>query len=231
MAPDPLDGVGPHTWFLRGRTALEPHGPIESAVTAAQGAVDRLAASTPAAAARACAAGCAFCCHFPVGVSMAEAAAIAAHLRATLTPPEFAATRDRVEAACRQRHGRDARALATLRLRCPLLGADALCTVYSVRPITCRGFATTSRSACAASFADPDAPAPPIDGAAFAAALGVHAALAGRQAAAGRDGATHELCAALALAMTDSESDPVLDLPIDSMRSFAGPAPSSTIGA
>lgn len=45
---------------------------------------------------------------------------------------------------------------AKLRHRCPLLGEDGLCTIYEVRPPTCRAFTSGSVAACRSLVFDPN---------------------------------------------------------------------------
>ncbi|MDZ4371198.1 MAG: hypothetical protein U1C74_07240 [Phenylobacterium sp.] len=85
-----------------------------------------------------CAAGCAFCWHLAVAVPPGIAEMIADHIDATFTAEARSALLVRLQSA-------EALALAaadptTLRHRCPLLGEDSRCTVYLVRPISCRAF-------------------------------------------------------------------------------------------
>lgn len=98
-----------------------------------------------------CAAGCAFCCHLAVAVPPGVAEMIADHVVATFTAEARSALLVRLQSA-------EALAWAaadptTLRHRCPLLGEDSRCTVYPVRPISCRAFTSPSATRCEALIA------------------------------------------------------------------------------
>ncbi|UZE51598.1 YkgJ family cysteine cluster protein [Rhodopseudomonas sp. P2A-2r] len=94
----------------------------------------------------ACASGCSPCCHLYVQVPPGTAASMVAHIDATFTPMEREALQARLtEAAATLGAATDP---AALRLRCPLLGTDDRCTVYAVRPLSCRAFTSTSLPRC-----------------------------------------------------------------------------------
>lgn len=93
-----------------------------------------------------CAAGCAFCCHLAVAVPPGVAEMIADHVAETFSSEARSALMVRLRAA-------EALAIAaadptSLRDRCPLLGPDNRCTVYAVRPISCRAFTSPSATRC-----------------------------------------------------------------------------------
>lgn len=94
----------------------------------------------------ACASGCSPCCHLYVQVPPGTAAAMVAHIDATFAPADRAALHDRLTQAAATISA--AANPATLRLRCPLLGADERCTVYEVRPLSCRAFTSRSLARC-----------------------------------------------------------------------------------
>jgi Fe-S-cluster containining protein len=104
--------------------------------------------------ARACGAGCDACCHLYVMIPPGIAEAIGAHLTERLSPAALSALRGKLQTAADAAAG-----LAdpsTLVHRCPLLGADGLCTIYEVRPLTCRAFTSKSAAACRSMVFDPD---------------------------------------------------------------------------
>ena len=106
--------------------------------------------------ARDCRAGCDACCHLYVMIPPGIAEAIGEHLTERLDPPAVAELRAELEKAAAA-----AAALAdpfTLRHRCPLLGPGGLCTIYEVRPLTCRAFTSKSAAACRSLVFDPDGP-------------------------------------------------------------------------
>ncbi|MDH6260613.1 YkgJ family cysteine cluster protein [Bradyrhizobium sp. BR13661] len=94
----------------------------------------------------ACSASCAACCHLHVKVPPGVAALISDYITANFSVEDRAALRVRLEnAAAASRHAADATAL---RQRCPLLGQDDRCSVYPVRPPSCRAFTSGSVSRC-----------------------------------------------------------------------------------
>lgn len=94
----------------------------------------------------ACASGCAACCHLYVQVPPGTATVMARHIAAHFTPDQQTALRARLEVAAAA--ARDAADVTKLRLRCALLGDDNRCTVYDVRPLTCRAFTSRSVARC-----------------------------------------------------------------------------------
>ena len=100
----------------------------------------------------ACRAGCAHCCHQTVGVTPPEVFAIYDHLRATRT----AGRTGRRRAAHSRRRRQDARHGPADRLSpdlpCPFL-VDERCSIYEVRPLSCRGTNSLDAAACERSAA------------------------------------------------------------------------------
>jgi Fe-S-cluster containining protein len=103
-------------------------------------------ANIPNQPALACSGGCAACCHLYVQVPPGVAALMAAHIATHFSPAERNALHDRLAAAAAAVNA--AADPAKLRLRCPLLGPDDRCTVYEVRPLTCRAFTSKSVARC-----------------------------------------------------------------------------------
>jgi Fe-S-cluster containining protein len=95
----------------------------------------------------ACKEGCDWCCHLTVGTVVPEVVRILEHLRQTLSPEALRATRERVAALDEQRRRQTLSRRADARLPCALL-VDRRCTVYPVRPLTCRGFNSRSAFRC-----------------------------------------------------------------------------------
>jgi hypothetical protein len=179
--------------------ALAAHPPGAAAAAAVHAAVDVMTAATRAAP-RACAAGCAHCCHFPVGITLAEA-----HRLATALAGNAAAIARVVAAA----HDTAAMPWSALVGRpCPLLVAG-VCVAYAARPVPCRSLASADATACAAALADATA-AVPRDEVAYWRGLGAAATLA----AAGPG--SRELRSALAAVLTH---------PDDATAAFAAARP------
>jgi Fe-S-cluster containining protein len=72
-----------------------------------------------------------------------EVLRIADHLHRTASPNELAEVRRRLQERLAAPPGDRP---------CGLLTADGCCAVYALRPLTCRGFHSFSKSACQASF-------------------------------------------------------------------------------
>jgi hypothetical protein len=125
-----------------------------AAMALADAAADALVTHLPNQPVRACQAGCDACCHLYVMVPPGVAEAISGFLVERLDPAALTDLRMELQQAAKA-----ADALAdptTLRRRCPLLGADGLCTVYEVRPPTCRAFTSSAVAACRALAFDPN---------------------------------------------------------------------------
>jgi Fe-S-cluster containining protein len=98
-----------------------------------------------------CAAGCAHCCHLAVAVPPGVAEMIADHVTETFTIEARSTLLIRLQSA--EAAAAAAADPTALRRRCPLLGADNRCTVYPVRPISCRAFTSPSARRCEALIA------------------------------------------------------------------------------
>jgi Fe-S-cluster containining protein len=96
----------------------------------------------PRRAEHACAPGCFFCCFLWIDAMPLEVLRIADYLQRTASPDDLTDVRRRLRE----------RLSAPLGERpCGLLTAEGRCAVYAVRPMTCRGFHSFSKSACQAS--------------------------------------------------------------------------------
>ncbi|MET0338679.1 MAG: YkgJ family cysteine cluster protein [Caulobacter sp.] len=93
-----------------------------------------------------CAAGCAACCHLAVATPPGVAEMIGDYIKATFSAQERQALMMRLQSAASNIAAADDP--ARLRLRCPLLGSDDRCTIYRVRPISCRAFTSPSVALC-----------------------------------------------------------------------------------
>lgn len=162
--------VGKETRALAGRydgifsqLRLVLHETVEAAETMADAARDAMTLADAASATfrdnfpnqpvLACKSGCAACCHLFVAVPPGVAEAIADHVEAILSPTERTILRQRLqEAAAAAQEAEDP---VRLRRRCPLLGEDNRCSVYEVRPLTCRAFTSTSSLRCQQIVFDP----------------------------------------------------------------------------
>lgn len=93
-----------------------------------------------------CRDGCSACCHLFVAVPPGVTSLIADHIRKTFPPDEQQALLERLGQAARIIE--QAKTTSEVRARCPLLGADERCTIYDVRPLTCRAFTSSSAPRC-----------------------------------------------------------------------------------
>jgi Fe-S-cluster containining protein len=121
------------------RTPAEAWALLEQLHRAADEAVQHWPQRTE----HACAPGCFFCCFLWTDAMPLEVLRIADHLQRTAPPDDLAEVRRRLRE----------RLSAPLGDRpCGLLTAEGRCAVYAIRPMTCRGFHSFSKSACQASF-------------------------------------------------------------------------------
>lgn len=103
----------------------------------------------------ACKQGCAHCCHLFVAATAPEVLRVAAHVLETYTPAQLEALRQRLDEHAAALSGvtrYDDRMLT--RLPCPLLN-NSECSVYAVRPVTCRGFHSMDVEQCRADHERP----------------------------------------------------------------------------
>jgi hypothetical protein len=117
-------------WLTDGAKRLIPPGPI------------------------ACRERCSFCCHLRVVTTIPEVIQIATQVQSMNGSDGTDALRHRVAQYRNATSGLDADARRRLRIACPLL-VDGLCTVYPVRPLSCRGWNSLDVSGCEAHFLDP----------------------------------------------------------------------------
>jgi Fe-S-cluster containining protein len=134
------------------RTPLQVIHIAEHAGDLADQAIQQAIRQSPPRGLFACREGCAWCCHKTVGTSAPEVMRIVAFLRERLSPQEWQAAQERIRQRDEQR-----RALlhsdpwAAARLPCALL-VDNRCSVYPVRPLTCRGYNSSDAAACEQSY-------------------------------------------------------------------------------
>jgi Fe-S-cluster containining protein len=103
----------------------------------------------------ACRAGCTWCCYFTVDVRAAEVFIILDYIGKTFTT----ADKERVYAELRANsellNSLDEAERVTRNLKCPFL-ADGRCSVYAVRPQSCRNYHATDVAGCQLSFEQPE---------------------------------------------------------------------------
>lgn len=173
---------------------------LMGAVRVAFDTADAVGAGSPDAPHRACRPGCSHCCHFPVGVTIAEVCALAEHLEALP-----AAARQRIDARVAAEDAATSRSawsdLSARLLPCPLLD-EGRCTVHAARPLSCRGWNSLREADCARALqlGQQRRPMPPlpVDVPARVAAAGAAAALQAWLEAGDLPADTRELRSALA---------------------------------
>jgi hypothetical protein len=205
-----------HAEFYRGAEAAAAAIASGASPTAAARAVHQamlpLLAEGPGSPPRACRAGCAHCCHFPVGVTFAEALLLHRTLAAEpgLHAAVLANARADAERPWRELVGRP----------CPLL-TDGRCSAYDSRPLPCRALASSDDAACAAVLRGTGTA--PRDEAAFWRGLGAASVLAK-----GQPGPSRELRSVLC-ALADAAGRDV-DVDVDLTTATAAFARANTAG-
>src|SRR5206468_8526662 len=121
------------------RTSLQVIELAERAACLTDESIQKVVKEYPPSPPLACREGCAWCCHKHVGTTSPEVFRIADYLQRHLTPQEFQTVRDRIIQRDEQRKGLREDRWSAARLLCSLL-VDDRCSVYPVRPLTCRGF-------------------------------------------------------------------------------------------
>lgn len=107
-----------------------------------------------------CSAGCSYCCRKPgVLVTVPELLRIAVHLRDAFAAGALDAVRARARDYVERLDGRSFDEPTDESFPCPLLDDDR-CSVYALRPLTCRGYNSTSSSACEQAHASGGATVP-----------------------------------------------------------------------
>lgn len=138
----------------------DPAGRALAAMTIADAAAEAFAARFPNQPTTDCRPGCDACCHLHVMIPPGVAEAIGAYLVEHLGSSALAELKLELEQAAATAEA--APDPTALRRRCPLLGADGRCTIYAVRPLTCRAFTSRSAAACRRLAFDPNGPASAI---------------------------------------------------------------------
>jgi Fe-S-cluster containining protein len=102
----------------------------------------------------ACKAGCDHCCHQSVGVTPAEGLAIVEHLLRTRSAEALAQVKERVATARVRTRGLTAEQRYSPDHPCPFL-VDSACSIYEVRPLSCRGMNALDAEECKTQLRDP----------------------------------------------------------------------------
>jgi uncharacterized protein len=135
------------TTLRQRRTPLEVIAVVENAIAVADAAVKAAMETEPPRRVLACAEGCDWCCYKVVGTVAPEVLRIAAYLRETLSADAWQALRERVAQANEQRRALRPDQRRRAALPCVFL-KDNRCSVYQVRPMTCRGYNSSDPRCC-----------------------------------------------------------------------------------
>ncbi|HEY4369640.1 MAG TPA: YkgJ family cysteine cluster protein [Steroidobacteraceae bacterium] len=165
---------------------------------------DARIASAPDVGTLACRAGCTWCCHFSVDVRAVEVFSILDFVERTFTIDEKARVYAEVRGNSATLKNLDEIERMQRNVKCPFLN-DGRCTIYSVRPQTCRNYHATNVAGCQQSYEDPNNLDIDPDFAPWVyQAGGAHVeAFSNAMRDAGYDVSAYELNSALATAMTE----------------------------
>jgi Fe-S-cluster containining protein len=103
----------------------------------------------------ACKDGCSWCCYFSVDVRAVEVFRILDFVASKFSAAELARVQGEIEANSALLRDMDEIERMRRNVKCPFL-ADGRCTIYEVRPQTCRNYHATDASGCRASFERPE---------------------------------------------------------------------------
>jgi Fe-S-cluster containining protein len=117
---------------------------------------ERLAAS-PDVSTLACRAGCTWCCYFTVDVRAAEVFSILEYVDRSFMPAGKAELHAQIRANSAVLRTLTADERAARNLKCPFL-LDGRCSIYAVRPQTCRNYHATDVTGCRQSYEQPANP-------------------------------------------------------------------------
>lgn len=130
-----------------GRVPLQVVAVAEQAEATADAAIREALTQQPPHLPLACREGCAWCCYKTVGTAAPEVLRIAAHLRQTRTPEQLHTIQARIKALLEERRAMRSERRSHPRLPCAMLVEDR-CSIYPVRPLTCRGFNSSDARQC-----------------------------------------------------------------------------------
>jgi len=125
----------------------------------------------------ACQKGCFYCCHVMVEVTVPEVLAVAQYIREKFTQEEQEHVMRSIEGGIKATEGMTRKERFVFRVPCPLL-KDGACSVYEIRPVTCRAWHSFDVEGCKSDFEHPGSPhIIPINEVALRAGLHVEAGL------------------------------------------------------
>jgi Fe-S-cluster containining protein len=127
----------------------------QSVMAATSAITERLLGQAPAGSV-ACKSGCDHCCYQAVGVTPPEALAIADHLKRTRRPDELAGLKAKLADRFEATRGLTPDERFSPEHPCPFL-ESARCTIYDVRPLSCRGMNSLDAGECERRLREPEA--------------------------------------------------------------------------
>jgi Fe-S-cluster containining protein len=134
--------------LLRGqRTSLQVIEAADHAANLADESIQKAIRIDPPKAGIACQVGCAWCCHKLVGTTAPEVFRIAAYFQESLPAKELENVKNRIIRRDEERKVLQTDRWSAARLPCSLL-VDNRCTIYAVRPLTCRGYNSSDAGQC-----------------------------------------------------------------------------------
>lgn len=142
--------------------ALRPAVNLQEVVRVTREAMDATAAMAEGFLAQApagalgCKSGCDHCCYQSVGVTPAEALTIQQHLLHSRSAADLEQLRSKVAGARERTRGLSAAERYSPEHPCAFL-EDARCSIYEVRPLSCRGMNSLDARECAKDLRDPQA--------------------------------------------------------------------------
>jgi Fe-S-cluster containining protein len=131
----------------RGRTPLQVIEVAKTAAELADQAIQTAVTRFPPRPPIACQEGCAWCCYKLVGTTVPEVFRIVEYLRQNLPADELHAAQERIVQTDEQRRSLKEDRWQAARLPCSLL-VNNRCSVYPVRPLTCRGYNSSDPQTC-----------------------------------------------------------------------------------
>lgn len=192
--------------YAQARAEIAELGPL-AALAASQVRHDERLSMAPDAGSLACNQGCSWCCHFTVDVRPAEVFRILDFVAENFSPERLEQLQQEVVAGSAEIAPLSEIERMQRTARCPFLDAGR-CTIYAVRPQTCRNYHATDSAGCRQSFEEPhnmdiDPEFAPL----VYQAGGAHVeAFSKAMQDEGYDVAAYELSTALAAAMRQPES-------------------------
>jgi Fe-S-cluster containining protein len=115
---------------------------------------DARIAAAPDVATLACRAGCTWCCYFTVDVRAVEVFRILDFVEQSFTPAEKARVYAEVRANSLALSTLNEDERVTRNVKCPFL-SEGRCTIYAVRPQSCRNYHATNVAGCRQSYEEP----------------------------------------------------------------------------